>query len=80
MKAAEYNSLRRELAEWVVGLKDAGLLNLLASIRNSNQETKKDWWDELSFADQKNIMGGMKDIQNEKVMSSDEFWKRLKDE
>jgi hypothetical protein len=80
MNALEYNSLRRELVEWVKSLKDTSLLNLLATIRNSNQETDKDWWDELTEADQSEILAGLDDIQKGRVVSSEEFWKRLKDE
>ena len=78
MKSAEYNSTRKELIQWISSINDKSLLNFLNSIRMSRQKDDKDWWEELSEVDKKNIELGLKDLQEGKVISSDEFWNRLK--
>jgi hypothetical protein len=40
---------------------------------------KKDWWYELSEAQKKQILAGLDNAEKEKLISSKEFWKRLKD-
>lgn len=78
MKSAEYNSTRKELIQWISSLNDTSLLNFLNSIRMSRKKDNNDWWEQLSESDKKNIELGLKDLQEGKVVSSEEFWKRLK--
>jgi len=42
------------------------------------REISKDWWDELSESKKAQINAGLEDVKNGRVMSSDEFWTRLK--
>lgn len=78
MKSAEYNSTRKELIQWISSLNDTSLLNFLNSIRMSRKKDNNDWWEQLSESYKKNIELGLKDLQEGKVVSSEEFWKRLK--
>ena len=77
MKSAEYNSTRQELIQWISSLNDRSLLNFLNSIRMSRKKGNKDWWDQLSESDKKNIELGLKDLEEGKVVSSEDFWKRI---
>jgi hypothetical protein len=77
MKSAEYSSTRQELIQWISSLNDTSLLNFLNSLRMSRKKNNKDWWEQLSESDKKNIELGLKDLQEGKVISSEEFWKRL---
>ena len=42
------------------------------------KEEPKDWWDELSESQKQHINEGLADVENGRVMSSAEFWDRLK--
>lgn len=55
MMRAELKTTRQELIEWINSLDDSKLLNLLNSIKLSNSNTDKDWWDELTPNQKENI-------------------------
>ena len=78
MSTMEFNLLREELAQWVSSLDDSSLLNLLNSIKLSRSKTDIDWWDELTEDQKKNIQLGLKDLEEGRIMSSQAFWKRLR--
>ena len=78
MKSAEFNSTRKEPVQWISSLNDVSLLNFLNSVRMSRSEPDKDWWDDMSEEQKKNIEMGLKDLNEGRTMSSEEFWKRLK--
>ncbi|MGZ3945947.1 MAG: hypothetical protein ACXVJB_13460 [Mucilaginibacter sp.] len=42
------------------------------------KEKSKDWWDELSEIQKAHINEGLEDVKDGRVMSSAEFWARLK--
>lgn len=42
------------------------------------KEKSKDWWDELSESQKVQINEGLEDVKKGRVMSSAEFWARLK--
>lgn len=77
MKAAEYNSTRQELIQWINSLNDTSLLNLLNSIRMSRKKDDKDWWEGLSISEKENIDLGIKDLNEGRTISSEDFWKRF---
>ena len=68
--------MKSNLIAWIEGLSDIKLLTALDSIRNSNPE--RDWWDDLSNAQKQHINEGIEDEENGRVISSVEFWDRLK--
>jgi hypothetical protein len=43
-----------------------------------SSKTDDDWWEQLSKSHQKMIKKGMEDIENGNVISSKQFWDKLK--
>ena len=76
MSTAELNSIKLNLIAWINQLSDADVIVFLDGLRISR--TKTDWWEELSSAQQKEILAGMKDSEDGKVMDSSKFWENLK--
>jgi hypothetical protein len=56
-------------------LSDTELITFLDGLRNSR--TKNDWWEELTMAQKKQVLAGLRDAENGKVMETKEFWKKL---
>ena len=76
MSTAELNSIKLNLIAWINQLSDADVIGFLDGLRISRAKT--DWWEELSSAQQKEILSGMKDTEDGKVMDSSRFWENLK--
>jgi hypothetical protein len=76
--SADLQTTRKELIEWINSLDDSRLLNLLNSIKLSNSDTQKDWWEELSPSQKENIELGLKDLEEGRTISSKDFWNRLR--
>ena len=76
MSTAELNSIKLNLIAWISQLSDADVIGFLDGLRISRAKT--DWWEELSPAQQKEILSGMKDAEEGKVMDSSKFWENLK--
>lgn len=76
MSTAELNSIKLNLIAWINQLSDADVIGFLDGLRISR--TKTDWWEELSSLQQKEILAGMKDADDGKVMDSSKFWENLK--
>tara|TARA_Y100001949_G_C15941126_1_gene310223 strand:- start:844 stop:1086 length:243 start_codon:yes stop_codon:yes gene_type:complete len=77
MEAAE-SKIKEELTHWIQTLNDAHLLHLLNSIKLSESNTKVDWWDELTEHQRENIQLGIKDLNEGRTISSQEFWSELR--
>ena len=77
MEAAE-SKIKEELTHWIQTLNDAHLLHLLNSIKLSESNTKVDWWDELTEHQRENIQLGLKDLNEGRTISSQEFWSELR--
>ena len=75
MTTAEINKTKLNLIAWINQLSDIEIISFLDGLKNSR--SKNDWWEELSPAQQKIILKGIKDAENGNVMSSDDFWKKL---
>lgn len=76
MSTAEINQKKLDLIAWIQELSDVNLITLLDGLRESQNE--EDWWD-LMTPDQKRLIEqGMEDVKNGKIMSSESFWKRLR--
>ncbi|WP_158288415.1 hypothetical protein [Mucilaginibacter psychrotolerans] len=41
-------------------------------------ESEKDWWDDLTDAQKENINVGLEEAEIGNLISSEEFWRRLK--
>jgi hypothetical protein len=76
MSTAEINGIKLDLIAWINQLSDADMISFLDSIRVSR--SKKDWWKDLSAAQKKQIMAGLKDADKGKMISSKVFWNKLK--
>jgi hypothetical protein len=75
MSTAELNGIKLNLISWINQLPDSELISFLDGLRISR--TKSDWWEELSTAQKKQVLAGLKDAEDGKVMDSQKFWKSL---
>lgn len=78
MSAAELNRKKLDLIAWINMLSDERLIEFLDSLKTSG--STDDWWTNLSENQRSVINSGMKDIDEGRVMTSDQFWKNLKSE
>lgn len=76
MSTAELNQAKLNLIAWINQLSDVDILSFLDGLRRS--KTKNDWWDELNDAQKKSITDGLKDAEKGKLLSSTDFWDKLK--
>lgn len=77
MSSAELNTIKLNLISWINQLSDTDLISFLDGLRVSN--AKSDWWNKLSAAQKKQVLAGLKDAENNKVMKSEKYWKILSD-
>jgi len=75
MSTAELNGIKINLIAWINQLSDMELITFLDGLRNSR--VKNDWWVELSTAQKKQVLAGLRDAEDGKVMDSKAFWKNL---
>ena len=75
MSTAEINGIKLNLIAWINQLSDTDLIAFLDGLRISR--AKIDWWEELSTSQKKQVLAGLKDAEEGKVMDSKEFWKSL---
>lgn len=76
MSTTELNRVKLNLIAWIHQLSDANLISFLEGLKNSNSQ--KDWWDELTEEQKKIVLNGLKDAEEGKLYSSEEFWKKIK--
>jgi hypothetical protein len=76
MSSAEIKGIKLNLIEWISKLSDVTILSFLEGLRNSS--VKSDWWKELSESEKKQIIEGLKDAENGKLLGSKDFWSKLK--
>jgi len=75
MSTAEINGIKLNLISWINQLSDKDVISFLDGLRLSR--ANEDWWNELSDAQQKQILSGIKDADKGKLMGSKDFWKKL---
>jgi len=75
MSTAELNGIKLDLIGWINQLTDADLIQFLDGLRVSRE--KNDWWEELATLQKKQILAGIKDADEGKLMDSNKFWNRL---
>ncbi len=75
MSTAELNGIKLNLISWINQLSDKDVISFLDGLRLSR--ANEDWWNELSDAQQKQILSGIKDADKGKLMGSKDFWKKL---
>ena len=76
MSTTEIKKAKNNLIEWINRLEDLNLLAFLEGMRQS--KTEGDWWDSLSAKQITEIEKGLEDIEKGKVISSADFWKRMR--
>jgi hypothetical protein len=76
MSAAELNQKKLELIAWINRLTDAHIIEFLEGLKSS--KSSDDWWDELSISQKQLLQKGLDDIDKGNVVSSSEFWNKLK--
>jgi hypothetical protein len=76
MSVAEIKKAKLDLIAWIEGLSDVNLLTILNGLKDSRLE--KDWWDDLSENQKRHLNEGLEDAKEGRVMSSEAFWKKLK--
>jgi Mg/Co/Ni transporter MgtE len=75
MSTAELKQIKLNLVTWINQLSDNDLITFLEGVRISTANT--DWLEGLSTDQKKQILSGMKDADEGKVMESMEFWESL---
>jgi hypothetical protein len=75
MKATDLNEIKLDLIDWIDKLSDTDLIQFLDGLRISR--VQNDWWEELPIDQKKQILAGLKDADEGKLMDSKMFWKRL---
>jgi len=76
MSTAELDILRKELSQWINTISDSSLLQTLNAIKSSSNQSA-DWWEEISSAERMKIDLGMNDLNDDKTISSKDFWRQL---
>jgi len=75
MSTAELKQIKINLVAWINQLSDNDLITFLEGLRISTANT--DWWEGLSTYQKKQVLSGLKDADEGKVMESKEFWESL---
>lgn len=78
MSSAELKRKKLDLIAWINMLSDERLIEFLDRLKTSG--STEDWWTNLSDNQRSVINRGIKDIDEGRVMTSDQFWKNLKGE
>ena len=76
MSVEEIKQTKSNLIGWIEQLSDTSMLSFLESLKDS--KTDNDWWDNLSKSQIERINEGLADAENGRVVSSNDFWKKLK--
>lgn len=76
MSAAELYKTKLDLIAWINQLSDVKMIAYLESLRTS--ESKVDFWDELPESHKARIEAGLAAAERGEVVSSEEFWKMIK--
>lgn len=72
----ETQALKNELIDWIQRLQDRGILESLAFLKKDAEGY--DWADDLSPEARTSIERGLEDSRNGRVLSSEEFWSKLR--
>jgi hypothetical protein len=75
MSTAELNGIKLDLIDWINKLSDIDLIQFLDGLRISRAQN--DWWEELPIDHKKQILAGLKDADEGKLMDSKLFWENL---
>jgi len=76
MSITEIEKTKSDLIHWIETMSDIDVLSFLDVLKA--QEENEDWWDNLSTREQHEINEGIKQADNGQTVSSQEFWRRVK--
>jgi len=76
MSLTEIEETKLNLIAWIEQLSDTSMLNILDGLKNSRTDSPR--WETLSDAHKQHINEGIEDDEQGRVISSEEFWKNLK--
>jgi len=76
MSVAEIQKTKSSLIAWIEQLSDTKMLSVLEGLKDTG--SKNDWWSGLSDAQKQHINAGLEDAENGRLISSNEFWSKLK--
>jgi len=76
MSVAEIKKTKSDLISWIQELSDINMLTVLDGLKNS--QSTGDWWDDLTENQRRHINEGLADAEAGRVMSSAEFWNKLR--
>ncbi|AMR30302.1 hypothetical protein A0256_02160 [Mucilaginibacter sp. PAMC 26640] len=76
MSASEIQETRKGLIAWIEKLSDLEMLSMLDGVKESTSDS--DWWADLSDTQRGRLSKSLESAKNGKTVSSEEFWKRLK--
>lgn len=65
-------AIKLELIEWLSGLDDAETIEYLKLVKDA-RVSREDWWSDLSDDVKAGIERGLKDIENNRVISHDDM-------
>lgn len=66
----EHEAIKLELIEWLNKLEDEETINYLKIVKDSN-ESKGDWWADLTDEQKSEIEEGLKDVDEGRVTAHD---------
>jgi len=66
-------SLKIELLEWLNSIEDMNILSTLMQFKKAT--TVEDWAEKLTDDQLESLKRGISEMNNEKVISSEDFWK-----
>ncbi len=66
-------SLKIELLEWLSSIEDIRLLSTLMQFKKAT--TEEDWAEKLTDDQLESLKRGISELNNKKVISSEDFWK-----
>jgi hypothetical protein len=78
MSAAELNKIKSDLIDWISKLSDESTIAFLEGFKQSHSTS--DWWETLPEHQRFLIQRGLKDAESNKMVSSSEFWKQVRNE
>ena len=79
MSLSEIQELRNDLVDWLSGIKDEQVLQVIQSLKQSvDRSTTSDWWNTLPQSTIQDIQQGLQDIEDGNVLTSSQFWDAMK--
>lgn len=76
MSVTEVKQTKMNLIAWIEQLSDTNMLSFLEGLKNSKSNI--DWWDSISETERNHINEGLNDMEAGRIISSVDFWNKLK--